>query len=122
MGYTMAIAVLRVQDLAKERIFYHETLGFPIDETESTPTFVMLKTAGPAWLALEDVSKQPEKAAPAGGVEIGLIVDDVDRVWQEWQAKGVNLLTQPQDMPYGRTFDARDPEGHSLSVFKLPMH
>lgn len=120
MDYTMAITILRVQDLAKERRFYHETLGFPIDEAESTPTFVMLKTAGPAWLALEDVSNQPEKAAPAGSVEIGLIVDDVDRVWQEWKVKGVNLLTQPQDMPYGRTFDARDPEGHSLSVFKPP--
>ena len=118
MDYTLAITILRVQDIEKERRFYHETLGFPVDEAQSSPNFIMLKTAGPAWLALEDVSAQPEKAAPAGSVEIGLIVDDVDRVWQEWKAKGVNLLTQPQDLPFGRAFDARDPEGHALSVFK----
>ncbi len=52
---------------------------------------------------------------------IGLLVDDVDRVWRDWKAKGVNLLTEPQDLPFGRNFDARDPEGHYLSVFKPPM-
>lgn len=121
MDYTLAITILRVQNIEQERRFYQETLGFPVDEAQSSPHFVMLKTAGPAWLALEDVSMQAEKTAPAGGVEIGLIVDDVDRVWQEWQAKGVNLLTQPEDLPFGRAFDARDPEGHCLSVFKPPM-
>lgn len=118
MSYTLAIAILRVKNLEQARRFYHETLGFPIDETQSLPTFVMLKTVGPAWLALEDVSHQPDKAAPAGGVEIGLVVDDVDRVWQDWKSKGVNLLTEPQNLPYGRTFDALDPEGHCLNVFK----
>ena len=121
MDYTLAITILRVQDIEKERRFYHETLGFPIDEAQSEAHFVMLQTAGPAWLALEDVSNQPDKAAPAGSVEIGLIVDDVDRVWREWKAKGVNLLTQPADLPFGRAFDARDPEGHALSVFKPPL-
>jgi predicted enzyme related to lactoylglutathione lyase len=118
MDYTLAITILRVQDLAKERRFYHETLGFPIDEANSDPIFVMLKTTGPAWLALEDVSAQPGKAAPAGGVEVGLVVDNVDRVWQEWKAKGVNLLSDPQDMPFGRSFEARDPEGHCLTIYK----
>ena len=118
MDYTLAITILHVQNIEQERRFYHETLDFPVDEAQSDPQFVMLKTNGPAMLALEDVSTLPDKATPAGGVEIGLIVDDVDRVWQEWQAKGVNLLTRPQDMPFGRTFDARDPEGHYLNVFK----
>ena len=121
MDYTLAITILRVQDMEKERRFYHEALGFPIDEAQSDPHFVMLKTAGPAWLALEDVSNQPEKAAPAGSVEIGLIVEDVDRVWQEWKAQGVKLLTQPADLPFGRAFDACDPEGHCLTVFKPPV-
>jgi predicted enzyme related to lactoylglutathione lyase len=121
MDYTLAITILRVQNIERERRFYHETLGFPVDEEQSSPNFVMLKTAGPAWLALEDVSTQAEKAAPAGGAEIGLIVADVDRVWHDWKAKGVDVLTQPEDLPFGRAFDARDPEGHGLCVFKPPM-
>jgi predicted enzyme related to lactoylglutathione lyase len=121
MDYTLAITILRVQNIEQERRFYQETLGFPVDETQSEAHFVMLKTTGPAWLALEDVSNQPDKAAPAGSVEIGLIVDDVDRVWQAWKAKGVNVLTQPADLPFGRAFDACDPEGHCLTVFKPPL-
>ena len=121
MDYTLAITILRVQNIEQERRFYHETLGFPIDEAQSEAHFVMLKTVGPTWLALEDVSQQPDKAAPAGSAEIGLIVDDVDRVWQDWKSKGVNVLTQPADLPFGRAFDARDPEGHFLTVFKPPM-
>jgi predicted enzyme related to lactoylglutathione lyase len=120
MDYTLAITILYVQDVEQERRFYHEALGFPNDEAQSSPNFVMLKTAGPAWLALQDVSTSPDKAVPAGSAVIGLLVDDVDRVWREWQAKGVNLLTQPQDLPFGRNFDARDPEGHYLNVFKPP--
>ncbi len=118
MDYTLSITILRVQDLAKARRFYHETLGFAIDEAQSDPQFVMLKTTGPALLALEDVSAQPQKAAPAGGVEVGLLVGDVDRVWQDWKAKGVNVLTPPQDLPFGRSFEARDLEGHSLNVYR----
>ena len=118
MDYTLGITILRVKDIERARRFYHEALGFPIDEAQSDPHFVMLKTAGPTWLALEDVASQPDKAAPAGSVEIGLIVDDVDRVWQEWKVKDVNLLTRPADLPFGRAFDARDPEGHCLTVYK----
>ena len=120
MNYTMAITILRVQDLETERRFYHDTLGFGIDEAQSDPHFVMLQTTG-AMLALEDVSHQPEKVTPAGSAEIGLIVEDVDQVWQDWKSKGVSLLSQPADLPFGRAFDARDPEGHFLTVFKPAM-
>ena len=120
MNYTLAITILRVQDIEMERRFYQETLGFPIDEAESSSAFVMLQTGGPAELALRDVSHQPEKAARPGSAEIGLLVDDVDGVWREWTAKGVNLLSQPRDLPFGRAFDACDPEGHVLTVYKPP--
>ncbi len=121
MNYTLAITILRVQHIEQERSFYHETLGFPVDETQSDPHFVMLQTAGPTWLALEDVSHQPDKSFPAGSAEIGLVVDDVDQVWQDWHSKGVNVLTKPADLPFGRAFDATDPEGHFLTVFKPVM-
>ena len=81
----------------------------------------MLKTAGPTWLALERCIGPGGKGRTRRRREIGLIVDDVDRVWRDWKSKGVNLLTEPQDLPFGRNFDARDPEGHALVVFKPPM-
>lgn len=66
-------------------------------------------------------SAQPERSTSAGSAEVGLIVDDVDRVWQDGKTKGVKLLTHPEDLPFGRAFDARDPEGHRLTVFKPPL-
>ncbi len=120
MSYKLGIAILHVRDLPSAKRFYTEVLGLPVVEDQSSPTFVALATAGGTLLALQDFStSKPYEMAGPGGVELGLEVEDVDVTWGKWQAKGVQTLTPPEDFPFGRAFDAQDPEGHLLSIYQL---
>ncbi|HZQ08053.1 MAG TPA: VOC family protein [Anaerolineae bacterium] len=119
MNYKLGIAILFVRDVAAERKFYAETLGLPLIREGSSDNFILFGTAGDGFVALQNAASIPGgKASPAGGSQLGLVVDDVDAVYRDWQAKGVELISAPQDFPFGRAFDARDPEGHLLNVYK----
>ena len=75
-----------------------------------------------ALLALQDKATAqfpPKDEAGNGGVELSFAADDVDATWQRWQQRGVTLVTEPADLPFGRYFMARDPEGYYLSVYRL---
>ena len=110
--------------------FYTETLGLSVVEEQTAETFVTL-AAGGTWIALADVAgpwvarklnllpAHGETTLVPVGIELSLEVDDVDAAWREWQAKGIPTLTAPQDFPFGRAFDAQDPEGHLLNIYKL---
>lgn len=44
---------------------------------------------------------------------IHVYVDDVDEHFERARAAGANILSEPEDKPYGdRTYSAEDPEGH----------
>ena len=59
----------------------------------------------------------PEKAA-RGGVEVYLEVDDADASYRDWSARGVEMVTEPHDEPFGRTFAFRDPDGRILHAVR----
>lgn len=120
MHYSLGIVSLYVRDLGRARAFYTETLGLPEVPELSGPTFVALRPAGGALIAVQDMTTvPPELAGAPGGFELGLEVDNVDAVWRDWTAKGVRILEEPVDRPFGRTFLAQDPEGHLLNVYRL---
>lgn len=133
MNYRLAIVTLFVRDIATARDFYVDKLGFEVVENASSDDFITLSTAGPGLIGLQAISggnQRESKDLPdttaelgvtgaPGSVEVGFEVDDVDAVYRDWQAKGVNLTSEPSDLSFGRGFDARDPEGHRLSVFKF---
>jgi predicted enzyme related to lactoylglutathione lyase len=48
-----------------------------------------------------------------------LHVEDIHEVWKEWKAKGVEILTDVNDMGAGLIFYAKDPDGHSLCITQL---
>jgi predicted enzyme related to lactoylglutathione lyase len=130
MSCKLGIAIIYVHDIKKMTEFYTQVLGLAIIKEQTSDTFVTLATGG-TWIALADVAgpwvsrklnllpaKRETAIAPVS-IELSLIVDDVDATWQAWQAKGVQTLTAPQDFPFGRAFDAQDPEGHVLNIYKL---
>ena len=40
----------------------------------------------------------------------------VDRVFEEWTAKGVIVVEEPHDDVFGRTFVIADPDGNHIRV------
>ncbi|MCJ2094978.1 VOC family protein [Methylobacterium sp. J-072] len=91
------------------------------EPVEASPTFVLF--ALPSGLALSlwvrnDVVPAPTQAG--GGSEIGFRVDTaarVDAIHAAWQAEGAEILLQPTDLEFGRSFVAVDPDGHRLRVY-----
>lgn len=103
-----------VKDLEAATTFYRDTLGVPVDEAGSVPgQFAVLKLEGGAVLALQQGTEIP--ANPS--FEPAVVVEDADATYAEWKAKGVTMLDEPCDRPFGRAFMLQTPEGHVLRVF-----
>ncbi len=104
-----------VKDLAAATAYYRDTLGLPVYEQESRPGFfTQFKLGGNATLALQAATEIPGNQP----FEPALLVEDVDALYQQWQAQGVDLVNEPTDKPFGRTFLLRTPEGHVLRIYQ----
>lgn len=106
-----------VQDLASATAFYRDTLGLPVDEPASIPgQFTQFKLDGGAILGLQSWTEVP------GGqlFEPAFLVDDIDATYAAWKARGVEMIDEPNDQPFGRTFLFRTPEGHALRAYQYP--
>ena len=120
----LGFVILYVNDIDRMKAFYTNVLGLPVVEEFSGPTFVALQPTGGAFLALQD---KAAKRVPHGqeklnaSVEVSFEADDVDEIWTDWKEKGVEMVTDPMDMPFGRYFMAKDPEGYYLSVYRFPQ-
>ena len=72
--------------------------------------------------ALQDATKENSGVGVPlahGGIIPGFEVEDADAIYQQWKAKSVEILGEVTDMGAGRTFTAKDPEGHYIQVFHL---
>lgn len=118
----LGFVILYVHDMDKAKEFYTQTLGLPVVEEVSGTNFVTVRPSSGSLLALQDAAASvlpPGKETQPGSVELSFAVDNVDDTWQRWKEKGVNIVTDPTDMPFGRYFMARDPEGHYLSAYRF---
>lgn len=118
----LGFVVLYVQDMNAARTFYTDVLGMTVLEAISSPTFVTLRPAGGSLVALQDKAAArfpPGQEAQPGTMELSFESDDVDATWQRWKARGVEIVSDPIDLSFGRYFMAKDPDGHYLSVYRF---
>lgn len=110
---------LIVKDLAESTQFYQEKLGLGVNEKESIPnvyTQFSLNGNGAVFALLTDFEVEGIKQ----NFDAALYVEDVDAAYAHWQAAGVQMVSAPTDMPFGRTFLFRTPDGHILRVLAQP--
>lgn len=114
--------ILYVSDMDKVKAFYTDILGLSVVPAASGPNFVTLRSGGGAMLGLQDkvgAKFAPRDETQSGSVELSFSVDDVDATWKHWKEMGVELLSDPTNLPFGRYFIAKDPEGHYLSAYRF---
>ena len=114
--------IVYVRDMEKLKAFYTEALGMAVVAELSSPTFVTLRPAAGAMIGLQDSKASrlpPGREDKPGSVELSFAVDDVDSTWKHWKEKGVEIIADPVDLPFGRYFLAKDPEGHYLSAYRF---
>ncbi len=118
----MGFVIVYVQDIAKAQAFYTDVLGLTVVEAISGPNFVTVRPSSGSLIGLQDKATSafpPGLEDRPGSIELSFEVDDVDATWQFWQERGVELVSEPVDLPFGRYCMAKDPDGHYLSAYRF---
>ncbi len=114
----MSFLGLVVQDVNEATTFYRDVLGFGVNEQESVPNeYTQFETNGGAVFA---VLRGFEQEGIEQSFDTGLVVEDIDAAYRTWKEAGVEVLGEPRDMPFGRTFLFKTPDGQVLRVLKPP--
>jgi uncharacterized glyoxalase superfamily protein PhnB len=105
--------VLPVDDLAEAIEFYCNRLGFEDHFTWGDPPYFAIVRRGPGVaIHLSEREDTTEKLQPRA---VYVFVSDVDRVYEEYKSRGVEMFSPPQDNDYGmRELEVRDSSGHFL--------
>lgn len=116
--------VLSVRDIEKCISFYRDKLGFKLkDKSDDFAYMVYGSGPGIGLLSIDSAAKMisEDHIIPK---EVGIqrdyfavFVDDVDKEYEELNAKGVHFLKTPTTHPWGqRIAYFEDPEGHIWEI------
>jgi len=93
-----------VSDVRRAVSFYQKTLG--LEKTGEWPTYAIFDVAG-VEIGLE----------PKAKTEVCLLVDDVDKAYQELKDKGVKFITEPKNQQWGgRAATFVDPDENTFII------
>ncbi len=95
---------LEVSDLSRSSVFYGQTLGLPVQETEGAFVVVTLHGAS-LYLA-------PGHPTP-GNMYLAIAVADIDLLYQHLLEQGLDV-SSPQDEGWARYLELTDPDGYRL--------
>ncbi|HET6535173.1 MAG TPA: VOC family protein [Sphingomicrobium sp.] len=102
-------AIKFVADMGEAVRFYRDALGLSL--RFESPFWSEFDT-GETTLALHPASDEN----PAGSVQLGLSVDDIDRFYDSGRAEGLVFTSPPADVHGTRIARFRDSEGAEVSV------
>lgn len=95
-----------------------EGLGLEeIPELSTPPSFILLQ-AGGCTLTLQDKTAPGYSDQGGESIELGFAVGDVEATAGQLQGFGV-LVGPLQQIGGGIGFEARDPDGHRLTIYRL---
>ncbi|KQP84558.1 glyoxalase [Aeromicrobium sp. Leaf291] len=124
MGTPMAtvtgpdFVALQVTDLEASATFYEERLG--LTRAPVAPPGAVVFATSPVAFAVREPLPGLDVAAvsprPGAGVALWLASDDAQAVHDDLVAHEVEILQQPVDGPFGRTFTFADPDGYAVTV------
>ena len=123
------VAVLFVANVDRAKAFYRDTLGLQMNfEDEDSAFFelegsslLLLSIAGAQdLLSSEAVAGQPPAGASS---QLVAFVEDVDAVYTDLAAQGVEFVREPIDREWGlRTAHFKDPDGHLWEISQPLSH
>lgn len=100
---------LRVHDVAAAVEFYVTRLGFTAGFTWGEPPTMAGVNLGSVQMFLEHGTANPS------GCSVYFVVGDADELYEFQHGQGVEMVTAPEDRPYGlRDYRVRDLNGYEL--------
>ena len=109
-----------MSDVERSTKFYSKV--FKAEAVFTSPRYVAFQADGEDLFAIWSGGEKPVENAPRYS-EIGIMLpknEDVDALYKEWQAEpDIEIASEPYDEVFGRTFLAKDPDGHVIRVCPL---
>lgn len=120
LGRTLS-ASLTVKDLQKSLAWYHDVVGFTIDqryEREGKLRTVALKAGDVRILIGQDDGAKGWDRVKGEGFSLQITTaQNVDEIARRIKELGGTLESEPADMPWGaRVFRLEDPDGFKLTI------
>lgn len=109
---------LFVRNIEQAKRFYVEGIGLIEDKQRSQPPSFVLLQSGETTLTLQDASTPGAAFGLSPSVELGFKVDDLEAV-RVRLAAWPNTVSEVQQMGWGSGFDAVDPDGHRLTLYRM---
>jgi lactoylglutathione lyase len=123
MFRSIIAAGLFVRDLTRCVIFYRDTLGLQVTDSDPNSVgfslgdryFFLVEVSAAAHLISSEALELKIEGGPRG--LLAASVEDVDATYEVLSAKGVKFLRPPTDQPWGlRTAHFADPEGNVWEI------
>lgn len=108
----LTYAIVTTADVPRARRFFTEKLGLGTEDDMGDEFSQFTTRDGSLWA----VMAAPDET-PAPGVALYLKVDDVDAAYRLWKARGVEMVNEPWDAPFGRTFAFKDADGRVMHAY-----
>jgi predicted enzyme related to lactoylglutathione lyase len=108
----LTYAIVTTDDVPRARRFFTEKLGLGTEDDMADEFSQFTTRDGTLWA----VMRRPAHAAPLSA-ELYLQVDDTDAAYAAWKERGVEMLTEPHNEPFGRTFAFKDADGRVLHAY-----
>ena len=108
----LTYAIVTTDDMPRARQFFTPKLGLDTEDDMGDDFSQFTTRDGTLWA----IMSRPASAPPLN-TELYLHVDDVDGAHKLWRERGVEMVTEPHDEPFGRTFAFKDPDGRVLHAY-----
>lgn len=110
--------LIYVRDAEAATAFYGEL--FEIEPAFVSPRYVAFEVAPGVLFALWTGRNEHAVPTTPRTCELGLMVPGsasaVDEIFTRWVSKGVDVVEEPYDDVFGRTFVVADPDGNLIRV------
>ena len=111
----LTYAIVTTDDVPRARRFFTEQLGLSTEDDMGDEFSQFTTRDGTLWAVMQAPPRTPEH-----GVALYLSVDDVDAAYGTWKSRGVEMVTEPWDAPFGRTFAFKDADGRVMHAYARP--
>jgi catechol 2,3-dioxygenase-like lactoylglutathione lyase family enzyme len=109
---------LSVENIERSLAFYQGKLGFAVP-INAGPDFALIRVgAGTIGLLGRHIARQEgiadATAQQNSAIHVEFSTDDLDGLYEELKAKGVEFAEPPHDEPWERSMTAYDPDGYTV--------
>ena len=121
----LTYAIVTTDDVPRARRFFTEQLGLTLDHIEPYGEELEIAFLPCGETLVELIEPRTQAGSNAdylkengpGIQHVAFEVDDLEAALAELAERGVEMVTEPHDEPFGRTFAFRDPDGRVLHAW-----